>query len=322
MTTDERTDQELRQCMRVGDAPARVHAAFELGRRLGAEVAGELSLYEEPDAGVRRHWLTILASYGEREAVRAIAEHHDDDTEGEHAIHLAMQLGEADPVWLAERFNAATERMRGFLLSCGAPIAWQRTIPVLEELLGSDFKTTRQAAAKRLLELQPTPGSPLCAYAVRATEECPEALTAWAEGRDHERMLDHLPIGGGYEDHGLAALLAAGRRYPLDKLRDVAVAHPRAFCLVARPVDRAALWAATTDVFGASRSISNDWLLAARQVLAAPWSAEEEKLLARWAADAAQWWEDHEHWAHDFEAKPVQVELLEALHYPDGAWRR
>jgi len=322
MNTDLRTDQELRECIRVGDAPARVHAAFELGRRLGAEVAGEVALEGESDSGVRRHWLTILASYGERDAVRAIAEHHSDDAEGEHAIHLAMQLGLANPVWLAERFNAATERMKGHLLGCGMPIEWQRTIPALEELLESDFKTTRQAAALQLLELQPTPEAPLCAYAVRAADECPAALTAWAQGQRHERMLRHLPIGSGYEDLGLAALLSAGRRYPLEVLRDVVIPHPRAFSLVAQPIDRAALWSATAEVLSSNRDVSAEWLHAAGQVLAAPWAADEEQVLAGWAADAAQWWEDNADWVDDFDAEPVHAHVLQALNYPDGPWRR
>ena len=113
---DTRTNDELRASIRTGDAPDRVYAAFELGRRLGAEVTRDLDLPAQADSGVRRNWLTILASFGERDAVRAIAEAHVGGPEGEHALHLAIQLGITDPAWLADRFNQTTERMQGAIL--------------------------------------------------------------------------------------------------------------------------------------------------------------------------------------------------------------
>ena len=321
--TDPRSDDELRECIRTGDAPERVLAAFELGRRLGAEVTRDVALDGEPSSGVRRHWLTILASFGERDAVRSIAEHHAADAEGEHALHLAMQLGLTDPEWLALRFNDTTEHMQGVLLARDEDLVdWTRTVPTLRSLLNSAFPETRRNAARRLLAQQPVPGPALREYAAAAPSEGVDVVAAWARGPDHPLLLEHLPMFVDREDVALRELLAAGRRYPLGEIRSAVFENPQAFPLVAEPIDRASLFSLTDDLLKDHRSVSTSWLNAVARVLASPWTASERAQLDRWAAGAQQWWIDSADWNDHFVEEPVHTAVLEAVQYPSGPWKR
>lgn len=277
----------------------------------------------EPNSGVRRHWLTILASYGERDAVRTIAEHHAGDAEGDHALHLAMQLGLTDPEWLAQRFNQTTEHMQGVLLARdGEFVDWTRTESTLKRLLDSDFVEIRRNAMRRLLKQQKVPGPALRRYAAGAPAESLDVIAAWAQGPDHATLLEHLPMFVDREDIGLRELIAAGRRYPISEIRSVVFENPRAVPLVAEPLDRAALWTLTDDILEDDRSVSTSWLIAIAQVLASPWTAEERARLDRWAGDAEQWWIDNADWVDDFVAEPVHAAVLEAVGYPPGPWKR
>lgn len=301
------TVDELRERIRTADAPDRVRAAFELGNRLGAEVTAELSLAEEASSGVRRHWLTILASYGEREAVRAIAEHHVADAEGEHALRLAVQLGITDPDWLADRFNETTEYARRFLLAGDDDlVAWSKTSSTLEQLLWSDFPEIRRDASRRLLLLRPRPGLVLQDYARRRPAEATEVLGAWARGPDHRALLDRLPLWVEREDAGLRALAAAGRTYPLREMRSVILGYPHAFSLVTTPCERGALLRATDEALEGSLWPSPSWFAELRRTLTPPWTPKERAVFDRWAEDAADSspddWDD-----------PIQTEVLGAL---------
>ena len=320
---DPRSDDELRDCIRIGDAPERVLAAFELGRRLGAEVTREVVLIREPNSGVRRHWLTVLASFGERDAVRVIAEHHAEDAEGEHALHLALQLGLTDPVWLAQRFNDTTENMQGVLLARHAELVdWTRTVSTLEHLLGSDFRDIRRNATRRLLTQQPAPGLALRRHAARVPGESVDVIAAWARGPDHMLLLESLPLLVDRDDIGLRELLAAGRSYPIRDIWSVVFENPRAFALVAEPIDRAALWTLTEAILEDGRSVSTAWLTAAARVLASPWTPAERARLDGWAAGAQQWWTDNADWVDGFVLEAVQAAVLEAVGYAPGPWKR
>ena len=210
---DLRTDDELRRCIREGDPPARVLAAFELGKRLGAGAAGALRLEAEPSSGVRRHWLTVLASFGERDAVCAIAERHVGDAEGEHAMHLALQLGLGDAPWWARQFVGASESMQAALLAlAGDRLAWATVVSAVESLLGSDVVETRRLAAQRLLALASHPGLSLRQYALERPDEADAVLRAWASGPEHRALVDALPVWSERRDAGLDVLRDCGQR--------------------------------------------------------------------------------------------------------------
>jgi hypothetical protein len=144
------SQEELRNAIDATDPPTRVFAAFELARRLGKESTVELALDREEHPGVRMHWLTVLASFGERDAVAAVAEERASSAEGAHAIHLAAQMGIGDSEWLARRFNDAPERCRVALVAQDRDIDWVVARPGLEDLLKSNDAAARTGAAKKL----------------------------------------------------------------------------------------------------------------------------------------------------------------------------
>jgi hypothetical protein len=307
---DPRSDEELGRCIRDGDAPERVLAAFELGRRLGAGVTGELSLDAEPSSGVRRHWLTVLASFGERDAVRVIAEQHVDDDEGEHAMHLALQLGIGDPAWWADRFAGASERMRAALLERAADrVDWPAVVPALESLLASDLADPRRLAADRLLSLASHPGPSLRQYALKRPVEAAAVLSAWARGPEHRELFDVLPVYGA----GFQALATAGRTYALEEVRARVLAFPASFALVRCPVDRPLLFEVTDALLDGQRWPSAPWLGELARTAGPPWDDDERGTLERWAGAVTAWtdeWED-----------PPQAAVLRAVGYlpPDGS---
>lgn len=309
-----RSDDELRRCIRDGDPPERVLAAFELGRRLGLGITGELRLDAEPSSGVRRHWLTVLASFGARDAVRAIAEQHVGDDEGEHAMHLALQLGMGDPAWWAERFVGASERMRAALLERAADrVDWSAVVPALEPLLGSDFVETRRLAADRLLSLASHPGPSLRQYALERPDEAAAVLRAWASGPEHRELFDVLPVDSARRDAGFAALHAAGRSYVLDEVHTRVVAFPASFGLVRCPVDRRILFEVTDALLAEERWPSAPWLSELARTAGPPWDGGERRMLERWADAVTAWtdeWDD-----------PPQAVVLQAVGYPppDGS---
>lgn len=311
---DPRSDDELRRCIRDGDPPERVLAAFELGRRLGAGITGELCVDDEPSSGVRRHWLTVLASFGERDAVGAIAEQHVSDDEGEHAMYLALQLGMGDPVWWAERFAGASERMRAALLERAADrVDWPVVVPALELLLRSDFAETRRLAADRLLCLASHPGPSLRQYALERPDEAAAVLRAWARGPDHRELFDGLPVYSSRRDAGFHALHAAGRSYALEEVHGRVVAFPASFALVRCPVDRRLLFEVTEALLAQRRWPSAPWLGELARTAGPPWDAAERRTIERWADAVTAWtdeWDD-----------PPQALVLRAVGYapPDGA---
>lgn len=306
---DPKSDDELRRCIRDGDPPERVLAAFELGRRLGASVTGELRLDGEPSSGVRRHWLTVLASFGERDAVRAIAEQHVRDDEGEHAMHLALQLGMGNPVWWAERFVGASERMRAALLERAADrVDWSAVVPALEPLLRSDFAETRRLAADRLLSLDGYPGPLLRQYALERPDEADAVLRAWARGPEHRELFDVLPVYSDRRDAGFDALHAAGRRYALEDVRARVIAFPGSFALVGCPVERRLLFEVTDALLAEERWPSAPWLDELSRTAGPPWDAAERRTIERWADAVTAWtdpWDD-----------PPQAVVLQAVGYP------
>lgn len=288
--TDDLTLDQLRDLLHNGDAPQRVHAAFALGQRLSAEVMPELPLEEEPSSGVRRHWLTILASFGERDAVRAIAEEHASDAEGEHALHLALQLDLASPAWLAARFRDTTAPMQHTLLAADADVDWSLVVPTLEDLLNSDLPSTRQLAASRLHALGEVPSAAMRAYAIRFPDAAPHLLGAWAAGPEHARLLAHLPLYASGRDRGLDALIGAGRRYSLDTLRPFLGEYPALFVLLETPPSREDTWQLIEDLAGESSVwLPEVWVDHAERTLRAPWSPAEEEWLIRWRQRADDW---------------------------------
>jgi hypothetical protein len=84
----------------VSDEPVeRVWAAWALGLRLGAGSASTLRLAagNDPDAGARRHLVVLLAGFGERDAVAALAMGDPDAHVRATASQYVMRLAGAQP---------------------------------------------------------------------------------------------------------------------------------------------------------------------------------------------------------------------------------
>jgi hypothetical protein len=297
------SDDELRTQIRDGDGPERVHAAFELGSRLGADVLSELPIQLEPDAGVRCHWLTVLASFGEAEAVRAVAEERTSTTEGEHAVALAAQMGLGTPSWFALLFNGAGMRTRRLLLHQHSErVAWNEATPGLEAVLAEEpSSTSRSLAAGLLLQHQGAPGSALREFAWTHPDEGEAVFAAWARGAEHDdllgRALAHevdmsMPPSKRVDRRRIAVrhLRAAGRQYPLERLLPMLRRDPALAEMIQRPIPRREFLSFFGSYIREVYWVPDVMLEALRDALPPPWTAEEEVVIGEWesAADGAQ----------------------------------
>lgn len=228
-----RTERELRELLRDGDGHDRVDAAFALALRLGRQALVDIEPSLERDPGVRAHWLTILASFGEVAAVRTIAEHGETEPERAHAVALAAQLGVNDSTWFAAVLHRVGERTQAMLLEFHrASVAWHAAVAVLLALLESDVLTFRNLAATELLALHPDVDlERMRAAAVARPDERSDVLLAWAAGRHHLGLV--RAAAANCKKYALtAALTAAGRRYTLDELEVQAVGCPALLVLL------------------------------------------------------------------------------------------
>lgn len=293
------SDEGLRGLIRDGDGPERVRAAFELGSRLGSASLPALPMQSEPDAGVRRHWLTILASFGEVEAVRVVAEERAQSVEGEHAIALAAQIGLGNPAWFAALFNKASVRTRGNLLRDHAEkVAWDIARPGLEALLvEAATPDVRALAVKKLLEVEGASNRALREFAWARPDEGEEVLAAWAEGVGHEELLERAAAYAADRRRSpsqrldaraaaLACLRAAGRKYSLGQLLPLLGQDPRQADLLERPIDRGEFLSFFDAFVRDVQWVPDVLLMALRDALPRPWSATEERVFAEWESVA------------------------------------
>jgi len=84
----------LRALLVGGEAPERVWAAWALGVRHDRTFERELraTAAEEPDAGVRRHLLVVLAGAGEATSVMTLAMHDPDERVRATALQYVARL--------------------------------------------------------------------------------------------------------------------------------------------------------------------------------------------------------------------------------------
>jgi hypothetical protein len=120
--------QGLRAILGEGDAQERVWAAWALGLSLGKMFGGEAAdrSTREPDPGVRRHLIVVLAGLGERSAVWALA------------------AGDPDP------YVRATAHRYAFQLS--GPIASDNAVGAIVSAAMSDSSEIVREECLRLLE--------------------------------------------------------------------------------------------------------------------------------------------------------------------------
>jgi hypothetical protein len=101
----------LRAVLASGTPAERVEAAWELAMLLGGEAVAPLRAHvtREPSAGARRHVIVVLAGLGEREAVRALAEHDPDAHVRATACRYVTVTATPDDdeaSWLAQRLRS------------------------------------------------------------------------------------------------------------------------------------------------------------------------------------------------------------------------
>lgn len=98
MTVRAEEESLLREQLARGAPQERVRAAWSLAMQLGADALGPLRdrIDHEPSAGARRHLLVVLAGLGERDVLRALAEHDRDPrvraTALAYVAHVATDL--------------------------------------------------------------------------------------------------------------------------------------------------------------------------------------------------------------------------------------
>ncbi|MFB6264922.1 MAG: HEAT repeat domain-containing protein [Bradymonadaceae bacterium] len=151
------TDEQLRARLRDGDRVERVRAAWELGLRLEDEIVGLLveCLVDEPHAGVRRHFATILAGYGEIDQLARLARRDESPYVRAAAVRHLAREAPAESTWdlLAERFDDdPSDRVRASVVE-RAPIELlvrPEDSPRLLAALRGDRRRLRRAGVARL----------------------------------------------------------------------------------------------------------------------------------------------------------------------------
>ena len=135
-----------------------VWAAWVLGLRLGDQLTKELAPQwrKEPDAGVRRHLLVVLAGAGQRDGLAAIAQADPDEHVRASAVRLLLQT--ARP----EQLAATVAQLIDFSRCDRHPLVVERILELLEarwpaarrdvllSLLGARALGVRQAALRAL----------------------------------------------------------------------------------------------------------------------------------------------------------------------------
>ena len=91
-------EPSLRDLLEAGEPAERVWAAWALALRLGAAAEGVVrhAATREPDGGIRRHLVIVLAGFGEAAAVAALASGDPDPfvraTANQYAARLALRF--------------------------------------------------------------------------------------------------------------------------------------------------------------------------------------------------------------------------------------
>ena len=198
-------EDELRQLLADGDPPERVWAAWALAQRVaqpGIEAAARLR--HEPDAGVRRHLVTVAAGHGEDDVLAALARHDPDPGVRSTAMILVARLVEAGrlpPALVLEGLRDPSSDVRAAVIHAMADPR------LAAPLLDDPSATVRWAALDRLMDAD-------------ALELIATALETCADAERAERL---VRLQRRFALAALAPALAtssiATRRVLLDQLR-------------------------------------------------------------------------------------------------------
>jgi len=215
----------------VGGAPAeRVWASWALALALGRDFIpqAEALTRAEPEPGVRRHLIVILAGAGERAAVRALAAHDPDPyvraTAHRYLLLAAPEEERNDTIagllTAASSDASATTREECVRLLAGR---WPRDRePDVAKLLEAPVDGIRAAAMELLLE-PPVASSQAGAVARQAIREAGPTRTDWWTRLVHagraESILEFLPTGRAHAYEALALLAHQELRWPWELLR-------------------------------------------------------------------------------------------------------
>lgn len=226
--TDAASDPELRVLLRQGDAQQQVWAAWRLALRHGTGAESDIGAQAGAarDIGTRRNLLIVLAGLGERDILRALAEHEPDP----------LLRGEARVlVWrTAEDRSLATEVVRGWLttetdagvlarlIDVSPPLPTVELAPALWTVIATarEVDPRRAAWGKLLDECGSSPR-----FEWRRMLDEPDVglrrsvLAQWAASERHRELLAFAETERGRSKELLTALLEKGRRYPWDELR-------------------------------------------------------------------------------------------------------
>ncbi|MEM9460220.1 MAG: hypothetical protein AAGF11_38960 [Myxococcota bacterium] len=190
---------DLRALLDDADAPVRIHAAWQLGLRLGAEVLPDLvsRLDTEPSVGVRRHLLVVLAGQGERRVLAHFAQFDPDPLVQATAAGLLARLAEPDDaesyealVLLVTHHDAEVRRMLLNGLRPDAPAVMQSAV---RARLDDASLEVRRAAMDRRLDVH----GGVVPVVDEVAEVCPQRLVdglAWV--RDQEQDVTWEEVGG------------------------------------------------------------------------------------------------------------------------------
>jgi len=146
---------ELLELLREGEPRERVWSAWALGERRGEEAAPVVreALAEEPHAGVRRHFLVMLAGWGDVDVVTALSRHDPDDYVRATATQYVAILSKTHPELLGvldERFADATPRVRAAAVTFVSADASGGLGDRLRSALDDPAAVVRHAAVRRL----------------------------------------------------------------------------------------------------------------------------------------------------------------------------
>lgn len=151
-----------RHLLREGDSPERVWAAWSLGIEFGIKGVPELfeGLNENPDPGVRRHLLIILAGFGERDILRIFAQDDPDEyvraTACQYLIRIIEQNDTSTQLFICDRlFLDTSSIVRTFILKEATPKLLALQVDQLTHLIGDSNLEVRQYVVDYLLATAP-----------------------------------------------------------------------------------------------------------------------------------------------------------------------
>lgn len=145
----------LRDVLAHGNPAERVHAAWALGLRSQAASEALIDRADaEPNAGVRRHLVVVLAGLGERDCVRTLAEHDPSDAVRATAcvalLRLAHGAPEDETLVLDRLARDPSDEVRIRVIEETAIDELPRTARAIAELLAHSSSEVRHAVAGRV----------------------------------------------------------------------------------------------------------------------------------------------------------------------------